>query len=553
MKRKIYNLIVFFLVLAILTCNVYAVVSATIKINATNTKLKKGEDFKVTLSLDNVDSSKTVTSVVGYINVDTSVLEEVEFEDINKDEDGTVTIGNEKLIVEDLTDKKAEEIPDTVYCVSFNGHPVSGNQSKILIDMRNGLTSNANLLTIDFHVKDDANVGTYEDAISYKMFLITEGDEVTSDPGITKNIGVEVVESETKSVTYSPKATDSVSLRKGETKQYKATFDGNDVTENTKITWELDGSYKSGTKIEKGLLTIASDETASEVKFKVTEKLSSEEGTTTEFKVNVIKDSEGEKKVVYSPSNVEEVSVKKGESKQYKATYDGKDVTTDSKITWTLDGTYKSGTKIEKGLLTVASDESLSEIKFKVKEVLSSEEGTTTEFKVKVLNNEEGKKSVVFSPSTSENVSLKKGESKQYKVTFDGKDVTTDSKITWTLDGKYKSGTKIEKGVLTVASDETATEIKFKVKETLSSDAGTTTSFKVTVSDNQKSNANETNNSKGGSSSTSGGTNASSKADNTVAPNVLPKTGTGRMLFGFIIIGGIAIISYKEYRKMREI
>jgi hypothetical protein len=76
------------------------------------------------------------------------------------------------------------------------------------------------------------------------------------------------------------------------------------------------------------------------------------------------------------------------------------------------------------------------------------------------------KKSVVFSPSTSENVSLKKGESKQYKVTFDGKDVTTDSKITWTLDGKYKSGTKIEKGVLTVASDETATEIKFKVKET---------------------------------------------------------------------------------------
>ncbi len=482
MKRKIYNLIVFLLVLAILTCNVYAAVSATIKVTATKTQLKKGEDFKVTLSLDNVDSNKSVTSVVGYINVNTSVLEKVKFEDINKDGDGTVTIGNEKLIVEDLTDKSSSDIPDTVYCVSFNGHPVSGNQSKLLIDMKNGLTSNSNLVTIDFHVKDDADVGTFEDAISYKMFVVTEGDEVTPEPGITKNIGIEVSESEVKNVTYSPKATDTVSLKTGETKQYKATYDGNDVTESTKITWELDGTYKSGTKIEKGLLTVASDETATEIKFKAKETLSSDEGTTTEFKVTVSKSSEEDKKVVFSPSSSDTVSLKKGESKQYKVTYDGNDVTSDPRITWTLDGTYKSGTKIEKGLLKIASDETATEIKFKVKETISSDEGTTTSFKVLVSD----------SGNTNTNTS------------------NTNTSNSNTSKSNTSGGT---------------------------SNTSTTNS----------------NTSKGGSSSSSGGSSTSSKTDNTVAPSVLPKTGTGRMLFGFIIIGGIAIISYKEYRKMREI
>ena len=194
--KKCKLIIVQILIVAVLLCtSVYATVNTTIAVNPSSTSVERGQTVTVTLSLRDVDSSKKVESVEGYINYDKNVIEPITVDSIQKDADNTVTIGGEKLRVEDLTNKSIDAISSTGAYVAFNGNPTSDNDSRIVIDFENGLTSNADLLKVDFKVKSDATLGTISQAISYAMFVITAGSEESSE--VTQNVQLTITSQET--------------------------------------------------------------------------------------------------------------------------------------------------------------------------------------------------------------------------------------------------------------------------------------------------------------------------------------------------------------------
>lgn len=185
MKKNKLILVQVFIILILLCTSVYAA-STTIGLSASSTSLNKGDTVTVTLSLQDVDSSKKVESIDGYINYNTNVIEAISVDSIQKNEDNTVTIGNETLKVEDLTNANINEIPTSSSYVSFNGNPSGDNNSRIVIDFQDGITTDEDLLKIDFKVKENATEGEIKDAISYSMFVITAGSEQSEE--ITKNV-----------------------------------------------------------------------------------------------------------------------------------------------------------------------------------------------------------------------------------------------------------------------------------------------------------------------------------------------------------------------------
>ena len=194
MKNKIFVLL-YMMIALILICNtVFAAVGTTINIATSATEVRKGDKFTISLRLSGVDSNKPVKSVAGYINYNADVIEKITVDSIRKDSDGKVKIGDETLKVEDLTDKSPSQLPDTSSFVGFNGNPASGNQSRILIDLDSGLKSDAELLTIEFKVKDNASIGEVQNAVKYDLFVITAGSEQSSE--ISKSVGIKVIDGE---------------------------------------------------------------------------------------------------------------------------------------------------------------------------------------------------------------------------------------------------------------------------------------------------------------------------------------------------------------------
>ena len=194
MKKNKLILVQVFIILILLCTSVYAA-STTIGLSASSTSLNKGDTVTVTLSLQDVDSSKKVESIDGYINYNTNVIEAISVDSIQKNEDNTVTIGNETLKVEDLTNANINEIPTSSSYVSFNGNPSGDNNSRIVIDFQDGITTDEDLLKIDFKVKENATEGEIKDAISYSMFVITAGSEQSKE--ITKSVTLTIASAST--------------------------------------------------------------------------------------------------------------------------------------------------------------------------------------------------------------------------------------------------------------------------------------------------------------------------------------------------------------------
>ena len=190
MKKKVLALFEAFLAITLIINSVYAVVNSTINITASATDLKRGDVVTVTLSVANVDSEKPITSIAGYINYDKNVFETITVDSIQKSSDGTVTIGEETLYVEDLTDKDMSQMSDRTFFVGFNGKPTSGNQSRILIDLDKGIKNDTDVLKVDFVVKDNATTGEIRNAVKYDLFVITAGSENSSE--ISKSIDVRI-------------------------------------------------------------------------------------------------------------------------------------------------------------------------------------------------------------------------------------------------------------------------------------------------------------------------------------------------------------------------
>jgi len=237
MKKKFVVLQVLVAVLLICT-SVYGALNTTIDLTQSSKTVKQGDKVTVTLSLKDVDSSKRITSVSGYINYNKNVLDNITVNNIQKNSNGKVNIGNEELAVEDLTNATIDNMPSTVAYVGFNGNPTSNNDVRLVIDFNNGITSDVDLLKIDFNVKSNATIGEIKNAISYSMFVISSDSEQSAE--ITKNIDLTVQSSNNGNNDQEPdnnKTLSNITITKNPTKtEYKSgeRFDksGMEVTAN---------------------------------------------------------------------------------------------------------------------------------------------------------------------------------------------------------------------------------------------------------------------------------------------------------------------------------
>lgn len=189
MKKNKLIFMQIFIAFVLICTSVYAA-STTIGVSASKSTVNRGDEVVVTLSLKNVDSSKKVESIEGYINYNKNIIETISVDNIQKETDNTVKIGNETLKVEDLTNADPNNLPTTTSYVAFNGSPASGKDSKIVIDFKDGITADTDILKINFKVKSDATIGEIKNAIEYSMFVITAGSEQSEE--ITKNVDLTV-------------------------------------------------------------------------------------------------------------------------------------------------------------------------------------------------------------------------------------------------------------------------------------------------------------------------------------------------------------------------
>ena len=190
MKKTKLILLQLFIAFVLISTSVYATVNTTIALSLNEATAFRGDTVEVTLSLKDVEEDKKIQSVAGYINYDENVIEAITVDSIKKSDDNKVTIGNETLNVEDLTDADLEDIPTTSAYIAFNGNPTTENDARIVIDFKDGITTDEDLLTINFKVKETATIGEVEKAISYSMFVITAGSEESEE--ITKDIKLTV-------------------------------------------------------------------------------------------------------------------------------------------------------------------------------------------------------------------------------------------------------------------------------------------------------------------------------------------------------------------------
>lgn len=190
MKKTKLILLQLFIAFVLISTSVYATVNTTIALSLNEATAFRGDTVEVTLSLKDVEEDKKIQSVAGYINYDENVIEAITVDSIKKSDDNKVTIGNETLNVEDLTDADLEDIPTTSAYIAFNGNPTTENDARIVIDFDGGITEDTELLTIKFKVKETATIGEVEKAISYSMFVITAGSEESEE--ITKDIKLTV-------------------------------------------------------------------------------------------------------------------------------------------------------------------------------------------------------------------------------------------------------------------------------------------------------------------------------------------------------------------------
>lgn len=186
MKKNKLILLQLFVAFTLICSSVYAAVNTTIAVKASKDSVERGEKISVTLSLENVENEK-VEEVEGYVNYDSDIIEPITFESIHKNAQNKVTIGEEELVVEDVTEGN---LSASSGYIGFNSDPSSGNDTRFVIEFKDGVTEDVDLMTIDFVVKEDASLGEIKNAITYSTFVVTADSETSEE--ITKNVSLTV-------------------------------------------------------------------------------------------------------------------------------------------------------------------------------------------------------------------------------------------------------------------------------------------------------------------------------------------------------------------------
>lgn len=191
MKNKLILLQIFIVMILICT-SVYAAVQATVGVKVSSSTLSRGDTFQATITLSDVQSGEKITGVEGYLIYDKDILEKVTVDNILKDSDNKVKIGNDTLPVEDMQKNPT----DTGAFVGFNGEPTSGKgDAKILIDFNNAITKDTDLITFEFKIKSDAKIGDIKDVIKFSEFTIAvEGGNPNDITTITRSINLTIKE-----------------------------------------------------------------------------------------------------------------------------------------------------------------------------------------------------------------------------------------------------------------------------------------------------------------------------------------------------------------------
>ena len=105
--------------------------------------------------------------------VDENVLEDVTVNSIVTNSNGKVTIGNNSLPVYDANNISSSSEKGVI----LNTHPVSGKGDyKIVINLENPVSSDSDLVSIRFKIKENVNPGYYQEMMSYKLFNIFATD-----------------------------------------------------------------------------------------------------------------------------------------------------------------------------------------------------------------------------------------------------------------------------------------------------------------------------------------------------------------------------------------
>lgn len=171
MKKR--QIVLYAAIMFMLMCtSVYATISGSISLTPSTTdSLSAGEEFTVTLSLNDVDSSTGITAIEGYININENVLEDLTVKSIVTDSNGQVTINSDNVLTVYNIDDGDESSIDSGITFSSNLETEKGDY-KIVIDFETPITSSVDLITITFKVKSGVVTGTYTDAISYELFEI---------------------------------------------------------------------------------------------------------------------------------------------------------------------------------------------------------------------------------------------------------------------------------------------------------------------------------------------------------------------------------------------
>lgn len=176
-KKQVVAYIV--IVLMFLSTSVFAAtISGNMNLTSSDNSVSAGDEFNVTLSLEDISTPAGVDSVSGYISIDENILEDLTVQSIVTNEDGQVEIDSNNIL---NIYEASEDGANGETGVTFNPNPdATKGDYKILIDLEDGITEDTDLLTITFKVKEGVQPGTYEDAISYTLFDIFSG---TTDKG----------------------------------------------------------------------------------------------------------------------------------------------------------------------------------------------------------------------------------------------------------------------------------------------------------------------------------------------------------------------------------
>jgi len=273
----------------------------------------------------------------------------------------------------------------------------------------------------------------------YSTYTVTATS--VADPSKSGTATVDVYS--VSSVSVSP--TGTLYLNRGDTQQFTATVSGNGSVPQT-VTWRVTGSVSGTTIGEDGLLTVASNETATSLTVRATSTVST--GIYSDKTVTMGQVSS----VTVNPSTT--LTLNRGDTQQYTATVTGNFTGISQAVNWSVTGGVTGTTINEDGLLTVASNETATSLTVRATSTVNTSYAGTRAVNIRQVT------SVTVGPSTA--VTLNRGDTQQYTATVSGNNSPPQA-VNWTVtgggEGTYIASNGPNNGLLVVASYETATSL----------------------------------------------------------------------------------------------